>query len=50
MLETLRNFVKVRFEARIAELDQARNALERLVGKCTSGKTGPCPILSSFGI
>jgi len=37
-------------KARIAELDQARIALMRLVGEGASGKTGPCPILSSFGI
>ncbi len=51
--ETARKLAKVRLEAleaRIAELDQARVALKRLVGECASGKTGPCPILSSFGI
>ena len=51
--EAARKLAKVRLEAldaRIAELDQARNALKRLVGECVSGKTGPCPILSSFGI
>ncbi|MNV14809.1 hypothetical protein D3C71_1055060 [compost metagenome] len=37
-------------QARIAELDQARVALKRLVGECASGRTGPCPILSSFGV
>ena len=51
--ETARQLAKVRLEAleaRIAELDQARIALKRLVAECASGKTGPCPILSSFGI
>ncbi|KRA61100.1 MULTISPECIES: MerR family transcriptional regulator [Rhizobium/Agrobacterium group] len=35
---------------RIAELNRAREALERLIGECASGKKGPCPILTSFGL
>ena len=35
---------------RIAELNRAREALERLIGECASGKKGPCPILASFGL
>lgn len=35
---------------RIAELNKAREALERLIGECASGKKGPCPILASFGL
>ena len=48
--ETARKLAKVRLEAldaRIAELDQARNALKRLVGECVSGKTGPCRLSGS---
>ncbi len=35
-------------DARIAELEQSRAALERLRGVCASGKRGPCPILEAF--
>ena len=35
-------------DVRIAELDQARAALERLRGVCASGRKGPCPILDAF--
>jgi MerR family mercuric resistance operon transcriptional regulator len=35
-------------DARIAELDQARAALERLRATCASGRNGPCPILDAF--
>jgi MerR family mercuric resistance operon transcriptional regulator len=35
-------------DARIAELEQSRTALERLRGACASGKKGPCPILEAF--
>lgn len=51
--ESARKLAKVRLEAldaRIAELDLARTSLKRLVGECASGTSGPCPILSSFGI
>lgn len=30
------------------ELQRAREALQRLVGECATGKSGPCPILESF--
>lgn len=36
--------------ARIAELNRTREALERLVDECASGSKGPCPILASFGL
>lgn len=36
--------------ARIAELNSTREALERLVAECSSGQSGPCPILKSFGL
>lgn len=35
-------------DARIAELEQSRAALERLRFICASGKKGPCPILEAF--
>ncbi len=35
---------------RIAELEQAREALRRLAQECGSGGPGPCPILTSFGV
>ena len=35
-------------DARIAELEQARAALERLRSTCASGRRGPCPILEAF--
>ncbi len=35
-------------EVRIAELEQARNCLQRLAKECSHGKSGPCPILESF--
>src|SRR5690349_1427809 len=35
-------------DARIAELEQSRAALERLHATCASGTTGPCPILAAF--
>lgn len=34
--------------AKIAELQQARDALRRLAKDCGSGSAGPCPILTSF--
>ena len=37
-------------EARIEELNRAREALRRLVSECAEDKTGPCPILASFGL
>jgi MerR family transcriptional regulator, mercuric resistance operon regulatory protein len=35
-------------DARIAELEQSRTALERLRATCASGTKGPCPILEAF--
>ena len=35
-------------DARIAELERSRVALERLRASCASGKKGPCPILEAF--
>ena len=35
-------------DARIVELQRARDALRRLARECGSGSAGPCPILTSF--
>ena len=35
-------------DARIAELESSRAALERLRATCASGRKGPCPILEAF--
>jgi MerR family mercuric resistance operon transcriptional regulator len=35
-------------DARIAELEQSRAALERLRSTCASGRKGPCPIIEAF--
>jgi MerR family mercuric resistance operon transcriptional regulator len=48
-----RELAKARIEvlnANIAELERAREALRRLSRECAEGKTGPCPILSSFKV
>jgi MerR family mercuric resistance operon transcriptional regulator len=37
-------------DARIAELQRARDALRRLAKECGSGSAGPCPILTSFEV
>ncbi len=37
-------------EARILELQEARDSLQLLANECTEGKSGPCPILESFGV
>jgi MerR family mercuric resistance operon transcriptional regulator len=37
-------------EAKIAELQRARDALQRLASECAEGSTGPCPILTSFDV
>jgi MerR family mercuric resistance operon transcriptional regulator len=37
-----------RRDARIAELEASRTALERLRSSCASGRKGPCPILDAF--
>lgn len=39
-----------KLDARIAELEQARDSLRRLAGACGEGGSGPCPILTSFGV
>ena len=35
-------------DLRIAELQAARDALNRLYNDCAAGKGGPCPILGAF--
>ncbi len=48
-----RNLARNRIDAldtRIAELQRAREALQRLVGECAADKSGPCPILGSFDL
>jgi MerR family mercuric resistance operon transcriptional regulator len=35
-------------DAKIAELESSRAALERLRSTCASGRKGPCPILEAF--
>jgi MerR family mercuric resistance operon transcriptional regulator len=48
-----RDLAKERVKAldvRIAELEQARDALKRLAKECGSGGPGPCPILTSFDV
>jgi len=35
-------------DAKIAELQMARDALRRLAGACSETTSGPCPILSAF--
>jgi MerR family mercuric resistance operon transcriptional regulator len=37
-------------DVKIAELQQARDALKRLARQCGSGTAGPCPILKSFDV
>ena len=34
--------------AKIAELERARTALQKLAAECAHGSKGPCPILKSF--
>ncbi|RFZ86857.1 MerR family transcriptional regulator [Shinella sp. WSJ-2] len=36
-------------DARMEALQHARASLQKLVYECAIGKTGPCPILKSFG-
>ncbi len=48
-----RDLARARIEAldaRIAELDRARESLRRLATECERETSGPCPILASFGI
>jgi MerR family mercuric resistance operon transcriptional regulator len=37
-------------DAKIAELQRARDALRRLARECGSGSAGPCPILTAFEV
>jgi MerR family mercuric resistance operon transcriptional regulator len=37
-------------DARIAELQHARDALKSLAHECGKGGSGPCPILTSFDV
>lgn len=37
-------------DARIAEMERARDALRRLAKECGGGGKGPCPILKSFEV
>jgi MerR family mercuric resistance operon transcriptional regulator len=48
-----RELAKARVEAldaKIADLQRARDALRRLASECAEGSTGPCPILTSFDV
>jgi MerR family transcriptional regulator, mercuric resistance operon regulatory protein len=48
-----REFASARIEAlnaKIGELERARNALQRLANECSQGSSGPCPILRSFDV
>jgi len=47
--ELARQRVKV-LDARIAEMQRARDSLRRLASECAEGSAGPCPILASFDI
>ena len=40
----------VALDAKIAELNRAREALQRLATECGAGGRGPCPILASFDV
>ena len=37
-------------DAKIAELKRAREALRRLARECSEESSGPCPVLTSFGV
>jgi MerR family mercuric resistance operon transcriptional regulator len=37
-------------DARILELQQARDSLKQLAAECEADDSGPCPILESFGV
>jgi MerR family mercuric resistance operon transcriptional regulator len=48
-----RELAKTRIEAldaKLADLQRARDALRRLARECAEGSAGPCPILSSFDV
>jgi MerR family mercuric resistance operon transcriptional regulator len=49
-VRALANERLVALDARIAELEQARDSLKRLADECGSGSPGPCPIIKSFGV
>jgi MerR family mercuric resistance operon transcriptional regulator len=36
--------------AKILELERARDSLQRLASECGAGNKGPCPILASFDV
>ena len=49
--ERARSLAKERIaalNAKIAELEKARNALRRLVRECCAHASGPCPIITAF--
>ncbi|RYE01142.1 MAG: MerR family transcriptional regulator [Sphingomonadales bacterium] len=35
-------------DAKIAEMERARNSLRKLARECSGGAAGPCPILTAF--
>ncbi len=37
-------------DEKIAELQRARDSLRKLAKECAGGSSGPCPILTSFGV
>jgi MerR family mercuric resistance operon transcriptional regulator len=37
-------------DAKLCELQRARDALKRLASECSKDDNGPCPILTSFGV
>jgi MerR family mercuric resistance operon transcriptional regulator len=39
-----------KLDEQIAELQQARQSLQRLANECTSGKSEVCPILAAFDV
>ena len=48
-----RTLARARIEAlnaKIAELERARDSLKRLARECGEGTTGPCPILAAFDV
>lgn len=48
-----RELARIRIDAldtKIADLQRARDALERLASDCAAGSSGPCPILNAFGV
>ncbi len=48
-----RELAKARVQAlneKIATLERARDALQRLARECSHGSSGPCPILTSFDV